>query len=562
MNKIVSTSDHTQGAQAAALFAPPERYSSVRLSFNPNTNLLFAEVFPCESEEECIDLIELEEFVAQAGYEDLKFEDGAFDDLALRVRRHEHGEYRLGQRVDAVVSLFLSADKLEATLTLEKAHGGAPANAAQLQEALANAGVPKDRYLTEVIEQALEIGEAKNLVVARGVAPIDGVNSRLEILLDLSIESKGPKADASGLVNHYDVHDFIIVDIGTPLARRHPASRGIDGCNVCGQPIPAVDGKNTPFPSDQLGVAVSPDDPDLLISSTRGHPVQVPGGMRVDNILVLDAVDLRTGNVEFDGSILVKGDVSAGVSIQATGDVIVQGTVENATIKSGNDMVISGGVIGPDLGREVERETNLQAGGSIEALFISAALIRAGDDIRLKEYLYHSDTWTLGAILLGQQGGHGLLAGGHAHGCRGIAVNKLGTSADVTTHASAGRDRKFNVLQSDEAKTESDLADQLNRLERELSRLEDPDAQAAKPPAQYLEKLRNTVDHFRERREMHENLMERIDKTLLTVDAAAIAVRSAVYTNVQVAIHDIETGVTRETKGGRFTVVGQEITWV
>ena len=42
---------------------------------------------------------------------------------------------------------------------------------------------------------------------------------------------------------------------------------------------------------------------------------------RVDKTLLMDYVDLRTGNVDFDGSVLVKQDVSAGVTVKATGDI-------------------------------------------------------------------------------------------------------------------------------------------------------------------------------------------------------------------------------------------------
>ncbi len=545
-------------AHLAALGLPEEAFSSVRLVFNENNSFLYGEVFPCDSEEECEDLTLLEDIVAEAGYGEFKFEEGVFDALALHVRRHEHGRFPIGERVDAEASLFVSADKLEATMTLEPAQGGRHMDWQGLERTLAKASIAPERCLRDAIDRALEAGQCHELVIARGSPPIPGRDSSIELLLDLSVEDKGPKLDATGAVDHYDVQDFIVVDIGTPLARKTPATRGVPGTNVEGRAIAARNGRDVPFPNERSGVVADAEDPNLLVAAVRGHPVAIAGGMRVDDVLTLAHVDLRTGNVDFEGSLIVEGDVSAGVSIRARGDIIIRGTVESAVVEAGSDLVINGGVIGPDQGTELpEWRTELRAGGNIEALFISAARVHADGDVTAREYLNHCETVALGRIELGSRGGRGLLAGGRAQGCLGVAVRRLGTSANVPTHVAAGCCPVLAEINESEQEAREALLDQIARLDRELIRLE----RSPGDGGGYMDKLRNTVADFRDREVEHDSRISRVASVLESAQEATIAVSGVVYPNVSVAMGSAELTVRRESRGGAFVLSNGEIRW-
>src|SRR5690606_22320245 len=117
-------------------------------------------------------------------------------------------------------------------------------------------------------------------------------------------------------------------------------------------------------------------------------------GVRVDPTLRVENVDLNTGNIDFDGSLEVSGDVTSGFVVQATGDIFIRGTVEKARVEARKNLVVTGGVIGEDLGRDDDNNlilrTHLKAGGTLSAKFVSLAELAAGEDIQVREYVMQS----------------------------------------------------------------------------------------------------------------------------------------------------------------------------
>ena len=79
------------------------------------------------------------------------------------------------------------------------------------------------------------------------------------------------------------------------------------------------------------GTFLSPDDPDLLLASRPGLPRQEKNGMKVDDVLSVKQVDIRHGHVIFEGALIVAGDVTPGMKIKTSGDVVIGGFVEGAT---------------------------------------------------------------------------------------------------------------------------------------------------------------------------------------------------------------------------------------
>lgn len=57
-------------------------------------------------------------------------------------------------------------------------------------------------------------------------------------------------------------------------------------------------------------------------------------------------MDLSTGNIDFEGSVQVNGNVSSNFVIRAGGNVIISGVVEGAYIEAGGNIIIARGMNG------------------------------------------------------------------------------------------------------------------------------------------------------------------------------------------------------------------------
>lgn len=97
-----------------------------------------------------------------------------------------------------------------------------------------------------------------------------------------------PEMDDHGVADLLNTHHFFMVDDGTPLMRRVPATAvkpvWMSPGRTFNRPREMIRG----FPPNLIGVAVSPDDPMVLVAVIKGHPVLVHHGVNVDAILHME----------------------------------------------------------------------------------------------------------------------------------------------------------------------------------------------------------------------------------------------------------------------------------
>jgi uncharacterized protein (DUF342 family) len=148
--------------------------------------------------------------------------------------------------------------------------------------------------------------------------------------------------------------------------------------------LPAKPGKNITFATKLDGATIDPNDPDVLIAAISGCPVILKNGVSVDPVYSVKNVDLHSGNISYMGAVHITGDVHADMTVKASGDIYVDGTVENATLEAGGDIVVKGGIIGSS---ELHTKQNekfhaaIKCNGTCTARFVQNTHISAGKGI-------------------------------------------------------------------------------------------------------------------------------------------------------------------------------------
>lgn len=249
----------------------------------------------------------------------------------------------IGERRNAAYSLEFSDDQMSAFLTLIPAQGGEPIGLA-VEEGLRQQGVTIG-LLHQVIDAAIASGSCQKLLIAKGEAAQQGHVGRFEKLFDLS-HKKAQPVDDRAMIKFIDLSHLLIVHAGDALMRRIPPVPGINGLNVKGEVVLAKPIPDMPFGLPLMGAEPDQNDFDLLIATHAGQPVVVENGAIVNPVIKVPNVDLSTGNIHFEGTIHVAGDIKSGMRVEVTGDVIVDGMVETAEIIAGGNVAVKGGVIG------------------------------------------------------------------------------------------------------------------------------------------------------------------------------------------------------------------------
>jgi uncharacterized protein (DUF342 family) len=331
------------------------------------------------------------ELLDQAGYGAWMVLDDGVDVLVERWPSHpDVFDIDIAEKRDASVHVEIASDAAVAWLKVSPPRGGQKLLGPDVAESIRQAGVIFG-IDENAIMQACTAEMPVKIEVACQRPPLSGADSEFELLIQIVAE-RAPKVNEDGLIDFREMGDIPFVQPGTPLMRRRPATMGVAGCDVRGNPVNPSPGIDTPFVNTLKGVRFAAGDPELLEADIKGQPVRVENGMLVEDVLALDKVDMNTGNVSFDGSIQIKGDVTAHMKIKVTGNIIVRGTVEAAELEAGGDIQIGSGIIA---------HSKVKAGGSVSARFIENSEVSSGTVISVDDMVLQSELLALNQVIVG-----------------------------------------------------------------------------------------------------------------------------------------------------------------
>lgn len=376
---------------------------------------------------------------------DLFILDDALSNLVKRCAvAADRFTMQIGERRDGTLALTVAPDLMSAYITITSAYGGNAVTSEQILQALQEQKIVSG-ILHDEIEKAVGEREVLKREIAKGRSPQPGEDSQFISLIP-EMRERCPLADDTDNVDYRNLGGIVSVKSGDPLMRRYPATKGTPGENILGTPLPTTDGNDIAFTPNLSGTVFAENDGDLLLAAISGLPVQVDHGIIVEPVINLKNVDLSSGNLHFEGTVNIAGDVKAGMEVKATGDIIIGGVAEAAKIEAGGDIEIKGGVIGQREVRNQKGELNpdisyVHAGGSVTAQFVENACIIAGRDINIREVVMKSELTAGNEVIVGEHGmkkGH--IIGGVCRATTLVHAIIAGSPANVSTRIEVGVD--------------------------------------------------------------------------------------------------------------------------
>lgn len=304
-----------------------------------------------------------------------------------------------------------------------------------VQAALAAAGVVRG-IDAAAIQKGVMTLTPRRLVVAAGQPAVDGRDAQLDVLVAVD-EGTPYVVRPDGSLDYRDRPDVPSVAAGTPLARIRPATAGELGWDLFGREKPPRAGRPLTVLTGS-GAVLQEDEEGRWVKAIRdGRPVVRnvrPRRYFVDVLPVYDVrgnVDMTSGNIRFNGDVVIHGDVTDGFSIQAVGTVTVHGSVYQGEIVAGGGIVVKGAALG-------SRFTVQGAGAGVEVGRLHHSQVISGSYVKVgAQGAYFSDITAQGDVLVA-----GGVVGGtiRSHGRiveMGEAGSRLGaeTYIEVPAHA-------------------------------------------------------------------------------------------------------------------------------
>lgn len=480
-------------------------------------------------------------------------------ELASRVIKHADGEYVRVADVpynpshDATLSVEVTDGAMKAVVVVnEPGLGGADISSDYARSYLASNGViygVKD----DVLEQ-LELSPlyGRPIVVAEGTRARDGANAHIEYQFRLERDGVTLR-EKDGRVDFKDISRVENVVAGQLLARKVPAEAGQPGQTVTGTMIPASKGKDCDLLVGK-NVTLSEDGLSAL-AEINGQVLLLGGKINVEPIYTIPGdVNLRTGNILFLGTVIIRGNVEDGFSVKAAGNIEVFGSVGKCVIDAEGDIVVHQGIA-------AKTEGKIRCGKNLYSKFIEHAHVDAGENVIVTDGVVHSFVDANRMILC--QGKRAQIVGGRLRASEEINSKILGSVAGTETLLEVGYDprSKERLVALDAEKKSVEKA--LEEVDLNIKTLENLlRVQKKLPPekAQYLaeqsekrsELLRRLEEVVREIGQLNSHLA-----SLTTI--GKISASERVYPGVKLAIKSAGLAVRTEFKFVTFFLQGGEV---
>lgn len=326
-------------------------------------------------------------------------------------------DIKLPPDMDAAPLLYLGPENHFALLCVLPPLGdGAPLNEEGLADALS-----REEITTGIDAELLQRVAKEQLyfqifLIAAGTAAVPGKDGEIIEHIPRK-EVLSFEEDESGRVDFRELHLFRNIQKGDLICEIIEPEKGTEGIDVKGNILKAPDGKKPAVPAGSHTEITS--DGQRLIASIDGYISFQNGKFRVEKQLIINGnIDMSVGNQDFLGDIIVYGDVISGFTLKATGNILVKGFVEGATLIAGENIQITDGMNGSNCGE-------LRAGGVIRSAFLENVKVYATGDV-IATSMVSCEVRTHGSIHIEQIG---VLIGGKITAGKSVTAKTIGSKA-------------------------------------------------------------------------------------------------------------------------------------
>ncbi len=413
----------------------------------------------------------------------------------------------------------------------------------EIISALVKAGVKYGLNESAIMEYLKDRRYCTDYVLARATPPVNGRDAVITYHFNTDLTLK-PKRNEDGSV---DFHQLDMIShcrknqLLATLAPMDPGKPGIDVCGVMMRPNKVSNrvlryGNNIYLSEDGL----------KMYSQVDGHVSVVDGRVFVADTYEVHAdVDASTGDIDYEGNVVIKGNVITGFSVRAKGDIEVNGVVEGAYIEAGGQIVLKRGMQGMNKGI-------LRANGNIITKFIENAEVIAGGYVSTESIL-HSRVSAKGDVIVG--GKRGFVTGGEIRSGTMISVKTAGSQMGTITLLEVGIEPKIlEEFRELEKKIASMMADK-ERLAQALILFRKKISSGTQITEEKLDYLKQATQNnivletqIKEARRRYEELKIDVDNNT----SGSIKVSGIIYPGTKIVISNVIHFVREETHHSKF----------
>lgn len=495
--------------------------------------------------------IELRDVLAEVKREDtIEYDEDLIKRLVKQGTENQYvtvGQYKHSSAGDVVIGVEVSKDEMVGCIVVSPPSGsGSEASKEMIRRALNSQGVVEACYDDEKITAFVDhpvYNEPFEVAVA--IQPVDGHDAYIQYNFETDPKKLKPKISETGQINYKEQNQIQNVIADQPLAQKIPAERGKGGKTLFGRYLEAKNGKDIQI---QLGANVKLDTDGVTIKAEiDGEVMLVNGKVSVHPVKYLDAVNVKTGDIKFVGTVIIKGSVEEGYKVEAT-NIEVNGIVDKSRLEATGNIIVRQGIFG-------KGEGVVKAGKSLWAKFINDTTVEVEENVIVYDSIVNSNITAMKNIVV--RGKKAQIIGGHLLATEEICAKKVGSPGGGTeTILEVGIDprakKRLEELQTMQAKSTKEY----ENCDLDIQTLEQQKKLRKKLPQEKEEKLQS----LKERCAQISTELEEMTKEINSIQShlrdlkavGKVKVESNVYAGVKVYVRDVLDEVKIDSPGVTF----------
>lgn len=453
------------------------------------------------------------------------------------------------------ITVELSEDELKAYITLyvKDVELSGPRRADLFKEILTKLKACGITYGIKNDVLLYGLSNNKRILVAEGIAPVNGMDSVIRLY---ELKEAKPEAKEDGNVDHYELNLINRVSEGDWLGERTEPTKGIQGKTVKGSIMLPVAGRELPLFYDRNTVREEYRDGLTTLYARINGAVHYEGErIGISNHLeILGNVDFKTGNINFDGFLTVKGTIEDGFSVSASKDIEILsdygvGGVKDITSSDGS-IYIKGGIAG-------NNKATIYSRKNIYTKFVSDTKIVCDGSVHIGFYCLNSNIKAKEVIL---DSPRGQIIGGNIDAEIRVVASIIGSPGEKRTCISvSGFDRRAMKQVLDDITAESGkLKLDLARAKAEVSVYGSEKGLSRQQIIAY-EKITEHYFSIRERLKRVEEERKALLGYLRTHGEGEIAILKKVFPNTQLVLRNMIREITTPVMSTSFCLIDGEI---
>lgn len=448
--------------------------------------------------------------------------------------------------VHSTIDVSVNPNKTTAFVSFSKPeNGGIDVTLDKVMSALSEKNVSFG-ILKDELERAVEQKRYdENICAACWEAPTDGVDGTIKYFYRTD-KCTAPVENEHGVVDYKNLGLVRNITAGTPIAEITLPTDGEPGRDITGMVVQQK--KGTPV-NLNIGAGTSLiNDGTQLIAAVDGNLVFRNGSFCVDETLLINGdVDVSTGNIDFIGSVTVKGSVFEGFRVTSKKDISVLGSVNGAELMADGNINVKIGII----------NSRVDCRGDVKLGFCENSKVSCDGNV-------DSASFVGGEVFAGRDliaSGKGVIMGGKYTALNNVDASVIGSDNYVKTEITLGNNAVLMEERETLDKQIKDMEDKLDQLGKILNTLTELAKVSKLPP----EREQLKVDALRNRLKFQAEIkkakvrMSDIDEALKLTQNLSVSIKRMIYPGVRLRINSSMLAVKTTENRCRATVEKGEI---